>query len=118
MPMFWSVCDVALVHLKDDPVFADVIPSKIFEATAMGLPILLVAPSGEASEIVEGEGVGIAIRAGAPALLAEAVRRMRGDPTALARFARCSAEAARRHSRQSQAEDMLRVLTAVSRRGS
>ena len=118
MPEFWSVCDVALVHLKDDPVFADVIPSKIFEAMAMGLPILLVAPPGEASEIIEGEGVGIAVRAGAPALLDEAVRRMHRDPTALARLARCSAESAQRHSRERQAEEMLRVLATVSQRGS
>ena len=115
MPEFWSVCDVALVHLKDDPVFADVIPSKIFEAMAMGLPILLVAPRGEASVIVEGEGVGIAVRAGAPALLDEAVRRMRADPATLAKLARASAAAARRHSRQSQAEDMLRALATVAR---
>lgn len=118
MPAFWSVCDLALVHLKDDPVFAEVIPSKIFEAMAMGLPILLVAPPGEASEIVEGEGVGIAVRAGAPGLLEQAVRRIQRDPAALARLARCSAEAAQRHSRQRQADDMLRVLAPVSRGGS
>ncbi|MFQ5765190.1 MAG: glycosyltransferase family 4 protein, partial [Rhodospirillales bacterium] len=34
MPRVWSLCDVALVHLKSDPVFAGVIPSKIFEAMA------------------------------------------------------------------------------------
>ena len=36
MPAVWSLCDVALIHLKDEAVFADVIPSKIFEAMAMG----------------------------------------------------------------------------------
>ena len=48
MAGIWSLCDVALVHLKDSPAFAEVIPSKIFEAMAMGLPIILVAPRGEA----------------------------------------------------------------------
>lgn len=118
MAAFWSVCDVALVHLKDDPVFADVIPSKIFEAMAMGLPILLVAPPGEASDIVEGEGVGVAVPAGDPALLGQAVRRMRGDAIALTTLARRSAAAARQHSRQRQAEDMLTVLATVSWRPS
>jgi glycosyltransferase involved in cell wall biosynthesis len=36
MPDLWSICDVALVHLKDDPLFSTVIPSKIFEAMGMG----------------------------------------------------------------------------------
>ena len=36
MPRVWSLVDVALVHLRDSPVFAEVIPSKIFEAMAMG----------------------------------------------------------------------------------
>ena len=33
--------DVALVHLKNSPVFATAIPSKIFEAMAMARPIIL-----------------------------------------------------------------------------
>ncbi|MBV9085426.1 MAG: glycosyltransferase family 4 protein, partial [Acidobacteriaceae bacterium] len=40
MPRYWSLCDVSLVHLKNTPLFETVIPSKIFEAMAMGLPIL------------------------------------------------------------------------------
>ena len=39
-------------------MFKTVIPSKIFEAMGMGLPVLLVAPEGEASAIVRREGVG------------------------------------------------------------
>ena len=75
MPRVWSLCDVALVHLKNDPVFETVIPSKIFEAMGMGLPILLVSPSGEAREIVEGDGAGLWVPAGAPDALARAVPR-------------------------------------------
>ena len=41
MPAVWSLCNVALIYLRDDPVFAEVIPSKIFEAMAMGLPLLI-----------------------------------------------------------------------------
>jgi len=43
MPDFWSICDVALIHLKNEPTFAEVIPSKMFEAMAMGKPILQAA---------------------------------------------------------------------------
>jgi len=38
---YWRLCDVALVLLKDAPVFRHVIPSKIFEAMGTGRPIVL-----------------------------------------------------------------------------
>ncbi len=47
MPRIWALCDVALIHLKNSLAFAEVVPSKMFEAMAMGLPILLVAPRGD-----------------------------------------------------------------------
>lgn len=55
---WWSLCDVSLIHLKNDPVFASVIPSKIFESMAVAKPIFLVAPTGEASKIVNQYDVG------------------------------------------------------------
>ena len=61
MPSYWSLCDLALVHLKDTPLFRTVIPSKIFEAMAMGRPIVLSAPDGEAADIVRGTGAGIVL---------------------------------------------------------
>jgi glycosyltransferase involved in cell wall biosynthesis len=113
MPAFWSVCGVALIHLKNDPVFAEVIPSKIFEAMAMGLPLLLVAPTGEASEIIEREGAGIAVAAGQPKQLADAILRLADDPKACARFASSSLLAAPNYSRELQAKRMERVLQRV-----
>ena len=38
MPELWSICDVSLIHLKDDPLFASVIPSKIFLITTYPKP--------------------------------------------------------------------------------
>lgn len=113
MPRLWSVCDVALIHLKADPVFATVIPSKIFEAMGMGLPILLVAPDGEAREIVEGSGAGVWVPAGRPELLAAAVRRLESDPALRRRLAAASFAAASLHSREDQANEVLRVFASV-----
>ena len=49
---YWRLVDVALVPLRKDPVFKTVIPSKIFEAAAMGKPILL-GVEGQARQIVD-----------------------------------------------------------------
>lgn len=113
MPRVWSLCDVALVHLKDDPVFETVIPSKIFEAMGMGLPVLLVSPPGEAREIVEAEGAGIWVPAGRPEALADAVNLLRTDEDLRRRLAAASLAAAPRHSRKRQAEEMLEVFDRV-----
>jgi len=118
MPRVWSVCDVALVHLKADPLFAGVIPSKMFEAMACGLPLLLAAPAGEASRIVEATGAGVALAAGDPAALADAVCRLAADDDARKFYAAKGLAAAPRFSRERQARDMLGVLElAAGRRG-
>ena len=115
MPDVWSLCDVALVHLKDSPVFAEVIPSKIFEAMAMGLPILLAAPEGEASRVVAEEQAGLWVPAEQPGALADAARALMNDPHTLQTLARQSLAAAPRHSRQRQADEMARVLELAAR---
>jgi glycosyltransferase involved in cell wall biosynthesis len=112
---YWSVCDVALIHLKGSEVFRSVIPSKMFEAMAMGLPILLVSPPGEASEILEREGAGLCIPAGEPEALARAVLRLKKDPPLRRRLADHGLAAAPRHSREDQARGMLDALEAVAR---
>jgi len=113
MPEAWSLCDVALVHLKNEPIFATVIPSKIFEAMAMGLPLLAAIPKGEASKIIERENAGVIVPPGDPPALVEAVRRFRDDRQARQTIAKCSLAAAPRYSRERQAEKMLNVLEAV-----
>lgn len=110
MPSVWSLCNVALIHLRDDPVFAEVIPSKIFEAMAMGLPLLLALPAGEATRLVEVEGAGCSVPPEDPRALADAVRRLRDDAGRRGRFSSAALAAASRHSRAFQAERMLEVL--------
>lgn len=113
MPRVWSLCDVALVHLKDSPAFAEVIPSKIFEAMGMGLPLLLAAPRGEASHIVEADGAGLFVPAADPQGLAEAAKRLEGDGQLLAQLAAASLAAAPRHTRERQAELFIEALELV-----
>lgn len=114
MPKVWSLCDVALVHLKDSPVFAEVIPSKIFEAMGMGKPVLLVSPCGEAQEIVEQDGAGLWVAAGQPAALSEAIVRLHDESGLRNELARASLAAAPRHARQTQAVEMLQALEVAA----
>ncbi len=110
MPAIWSLCDVALVHLKDSPVFAGVIPSKIFEAMGMGLPVLLAAPEGEASRIVTARKAGLHVGAEDPVALAEAVRNLAKDGALRKSLSENSLAAAPLYSRERQAREMLEVL--------
>ena len=116
MPNIWSLCNIALVHLKDSPAFADVLPSKIFEAMAMGLPVLLVSPAGEASELLEAHGAGPWVPAGQPDKLAEMVGALAGDAELMAGYAAASLQAAPQHSREKQAREMMAVLESVVER--
>lgn len=113
MPAVWSLGDVALVHLRNDAVFADVIPSKIFEAMAMGLPILIAAPEGEATRIVEESGAGLAVAPGDAARLADAALRLMNDEDLHRRLAEASCAAAPGFSRKTQAAAMIAVLEAA-----
>ncbi len=110
MPAYWSLCDAALVHLKDTPLFATVIPSKIFEAMGMGRPIILASPRGEASEVLDESGAGIWVSPERPAELMDAIRLLRTNPTLYQRKAARSLEAAPRYSRERQAREMLAIL--------
>ena len=114
MPAYWSLCDVALVHLKNTPLFETVIPSKIFEAMGMGKSVLLVAPEGEASHIVMWEDIGLHIPAGSPQKLAAAVLFLKENPALVEQLSRRSLASAPRYSRERQAREMLAILHAAA----
>jgi len=61
VPKYLSVCDVSLAPLKKDDNFKTVIPSKIFEASAMQKPTLL-GVEGQAQEIIEKYNAGLCFR--------------------------------------------------------
>ena len=53
-----SILDVCLINLKKSEIFTTVIPSKIFENAAMGIPILM-GVEGEAKDIIASYGAGL-----------------------------------------------------------
>ena len=58
---YWRLCDVALVLLKDQPLFNHVIPSKMFEAMGTERAIIL-GVRGESKNILEEAKAGVAIQ--------------------------------------------------------
>jgi glycosyltransferase involved in cell wall biosynthesis len=67
--------DALLVHLKDDPLFAITIPSKIQAYLRAGRPIL-AGVTGDAADLVETARAGLSFAPGQPAAMAAAVERM------------------------------------------
>ena len=110
MPEFWSVLDVALIHLKNNPVFTTVIPSKIFEAMGMGLPILLAGPEGgEASKIVEEDGAGVCIPSEDPQIFVQSVLELKNNRSLRRKLAEASYKTAPKHTREKQAQKVIDV---------
>jgi glycosyltransferase involved in cell wall biosynthesis len=85
MPYLLSSFDLAVVPLRRLPLFRGALPSKMFEAMAAGVPIVL-SVEGEAQCLVERAGSGICIEPENPKALADAVRSLRGDPEARRRM--------------------------------
>jgi len=113
MADYWRLCDLALIHLRDRPVFSTVIPSKIFEAMATQRPILLSVPDGEARALVEENGIGVWVEPDEPSKLAAAILDLTEDPARRARMAEACAEAAPRFTRAEQANRMLSVFSSA-----
>lgn len=72
--------DVAVVLLRDVPLFRAALPTKLLEAMAAARPVVLSAPSGEAGALLEGAGAGVVVAPEDPAALAQALRELRDHP--------------------------------------
>lgn len=77
MPQFYAAASALLVSLRDEPIFAQTIPSKIQSYLAAGRPVI-AALNGEGARIVKLAGAGLACPAGDGRALAEAILRMYG----------------------------------------
>ncbi|MDC0505893.1 glycosyltransferase family 4 protein [Amylibacter sp.] len=76
MTDFLSMCDISMVSLRDVELFKTVIPSKIFESMAMGIPILCSIPKGQATKIIKENDVGWNVPPESPAQLANKILKL------------------------------------------
>jgi len=65
----WSI---GLVPLADIPLMSGALPSKMFEVMGLGIPVLLCAPEGEASHLIQIANAGVWVKPN-PFILANAI---------------------------------------------
>ena len=115
VPDYWSVSDVALVLLKDIDTNKTVIPSKMIEAMAMGKPILLYAPKGEAQTLIEKTKTGWYIPVGNFSALQEKMIEVKENPELLREAAQNAIEFSKENTRELQAERIATRLETLAK---
>ena len=110
---YWALLDVSVIHLKKTPLFRTVIPSKIFESMAMGVPIAL-GVEGEALDVVVDAGAGIGFEPENPHALVNCLVNMAGDKYLRERMKKNGLEAAKRYSRERLANEMITVIDGAN----
>ncbi|MCA1587127.1 MAG: glycosyltransferase family 4 protein [Chloroflexi bacterium] len=111
-------CHALLIPLRDHPLLQDFIPSKLYDAMAVGRPALVAAP-GEAAALVREHACGVELAPEDGAGLARAVRALIADPAAACRMGCAGKAAAGRYARSRQVDRLDDVLRAAAagRRG-
>lgn len=113
IPAYLSALDMSVVHLKPDPLFLTVIPSKIFESMAVGTPILM-AVQGESAQIVSDTGSGFCIPSGDSDRMAETIRELESDRELLATMSHSGRDAvATKYSREANAKRFIDSMQAA-----
>jgi glycosyltransferase involved in cell wall biosynthesis len=105
------MADIAVVPLRDSPVFESVIPSKIFECMATGTPMVLSLPEGEATRLARHWECGVAVEPENPDGLADMIRALADNPDWREEMGDAARNAAGSFSRTNQAKRMRQSLT-------
>ncbi len=113
MPKVLASSDAALVHLRGCELFETVIPSKIFETMALGVPIIM-AVRGQAEEIVRQASAGLPMQPDSADSLVEAVTRLANDPELRMKLGQFARDYVAEHfDRDILAARFLNLLTCV-----
>ena len=113
MPAVWSLLDAAIVMMKDRPLFRATISSKTFEALAMGMPVIMSLPAGEATGLVDEYGFGINVLPENPEDMANAIQKLADDPALTKALGQKALEASRDFSRERSAGLVMDVVQDV-----
>jgi len=115
MPDIWSVCDIAVIPLRNKPLFSSVIPSKLFECMGMGIPVIMSVPAGEATSIVDATRCGLVVQPENPQELADSICKLQDDKTLLDVLKANALKAAEDFSRKQAARNMIEALSELKK---
>jgi colanic acid biosynthesis glycosyl transferase WcaI len=79
IPSLYKESDVAVVMLRDRPIFHGALPTKMLEAMAASRPVVLSA-RGEAARLIEEANAGLVVEPENPRALADALATLAADP--------------------------------------
>jgi len=117
VPRYWSLLDASIIHLRKNDLFKTVIPSKLFECMAMGIPVLH-GIEGESAAIVESEQVGIPFEPENAAALCQNLLLLSRDAELRKNLSENGRQAAIKYDRSVLARRMLDVLEDIVRAAS
>lgn len=115
VPDYVALQDLALVNLRRDPLFTTVIPSKIFETSAMHIPIML-GVDGEARKLVEQYGAGLYYE---PENKADFLEKLNIMLSGRQKYEECKVgcdKLARAFDRKKLAQEMLEIICETANR--
>ena len=105
--------DIAIVPLKRTDLFKGALPSKLFEALGSGVPVI-AAVEGEAKQLVELSGGGVAIEPENAEMMAGAISRLSVDKKLRQELGAAGSDyIAKHYSRRTIAEHFEKLLLAV-----
>ncbi len=106
---YWSLLDASVIHLRKADLFSTVIPSKLFESMAMGIPVLH-GVRGESADIVEREGAGLTFEPENACQLRDRLVELSRDRQLAGRLGANGVRAAGRYDRRHLAARMLGLI--------
>jgi glycosyltransferase involved in cell wall biosynthesis len=109
LPRYWSLLNVSIVHLKRSDLFKTVIPSKMFECMAMGIPILH-GVEGESAEILERYNAGLPFEPENAHSLCHALKKLRSDQALYDKLRNSGINGSKDFDRKILAREMMSVL--------
>lgn len=110
---FLQSCHALLVPLRDHPLFENFIPSKLYDAMAIGRPAV-VAARGEAQSLVEEAGAGVVVAPEDGEALALAVRDLSAAPERARELGRAGRTAAHGLARSRQVDKLEGLLAEAA----
>lgn len=113
VPRYWSLLDVSIIHLKKMELFTSVIPSKLFECMAMGIPVLH-GVAGESANIVKDNEAGLVFEPEDAQTLYQYLLKLKNDPRLYQNFKTNGLAAAQKYDRTHLANQFLGLLAKLA----